>query len=106
MKIYSDLCYNGSIFVKGYIMDYTDTELQQQLKENLLAKEMCITFTKVNGEIRTMRCTLNSTKIAEYYTAPAKEKNPRAASTTSLAVFDLDKRQWRSFKYENIINVT
>jgi len=48
-----------------------------------------------------MRCTLSPAKL------PAKEGSttPRAAPYTSLAVFDQDAGEWRSFRWDSIIEV-
>lgn len=63
--------------------------------------EVELTFKKVNGEIRKMRCTLNEEKIPEdkKTTGNGKRKIP----TDSIAVFDLEKQDWRSFRYDSII---
>lgn len=62
--------------------------------------ELTVTFFKTSGEERTMRCTLEDSKI------PA-DKQPKGTSTkkvsdSTIAVFDLDKNEWRSFRYESI----
>lgn len=63
--------------------------------------EINLTFKKVNGEIRKMRCTLNEELIPEdkKSTGNSKRKSPE----DSIAVFDLDKKDWRSFRYDSII---
>lgn len=63
--------------------------------------EVDLTFKKVNGEIRKMRCTLNEELIPDdkKSTGDSKRKTP----TDSIAVYDLDKKDWRSFRYDSII---
>lgn len=62
--------------------------------------EITVTFFKTSGEERTMRCTLEESKI------PA-DKQPKGTSTkkisdATISVFDLDKNDWRSFRFESI----
>ena len=72
-----------------------------------------VTFKKVDGEIRTMPCTLNEALIPQPvhitntdnpidFPKPKKEKkfNPAVFS-----VFCTDKQEWRSFRIENLISV-
>jgi hypothetical protein len=59
-----------------------------------------VTFFKVNGDKREMRCTLNETQIPE-------DKQPKGTGSKnspkdSIAVFDLDKQEWRSFRYDSL----
>jgi hypothetical protein len=62
--------------------------------------EVDLEFTKANGERRKMRCTLNEELIPE-------DKRPkgstRKTSDDTIAVFDLEKQDWRSFRYDAII---
>ena len=62
--------------------------------------EVDLEFTKANGERRKMRCTLNEELIPE-------DKKPKGSTRKSpedtIAVFDLDKQDWRSFRYDSII---
>jgi hypothetical protein len=81
--------------------DYTNLVNQQVLKDKLYAGSVLVSFKKISGERRDMRCTLNPAKL------PAKEgsSTPRAAPYTSLAVFDQDASEWRSFRWDSIIEV-
>lgn len=70
------------------------------LKGLLHETDITVTFFKTSGEERTMRCTLDESKI------PA-DKQPKGTSTkkvsdATISVFDLDKQDWRSFRYESI----
>ncbi len=75
------------------------TMLKNFLKEN----KAQVTFKKVNGEIRIMNCTL-----CEDFLPMNSEDNivvakPQKINNNVLAVFDLDKNLWRSFRIDNII---
>lgn len=83
--------------VKG---ELTHPNFKSWLKGLLHETELTVTFFKTNGEQRTMRCTLEESKI------PA-DKQPKGTSTkkvsdATLSVFDLDVSDWRSFRYESI----
>lgn len=59
-----------------------------------------VTFTKVNGESRTMPCTLDSKLmpppvLVEFH--KTKVYNPE-----TLSVWCTDKSQWRSFRVSNV----
>ena len=88
------------------------TITRDQLTTMLHTGECVVEFTKVNGEVRTMPCTLNEALIpAPVHTtntdnpidfpAPKKEKkqNPDV-----MSVWCLDKKEWRSFRIANVIS--
>jgi hypothetical protein len=81
-------------------------ELEKFFKEHANVE---VTFTKVDGEIRTMPCTLNEallpvvvqvTPTADTPPARVKKFNPAV-----MSVFCTDKQEWRSFRIENLISV-
>lgn len=61
-----------------------------------------VTFTKVNGETRTMPCTLVADKLP---TAKVTEGKERKRSNESISVWCTDKNEWRSFRVDNVTNV-
>lgn len=73
---------------------------REQLIE-LLQKNNCVVkFTKVNGELREMSCTLRPEML------PLNEsKSIKAPNLDNLSVFCLDKKAWRSFRLANITGV-
>lgn len=76
---------------------------KDELKQLLFENECVVDFTKVNGEKRSMPCTLNPKLMPEPpKTESTKEKkeNPDV-----LNVWCTDKNSWRSFRIENIIDV-
>ena len=93
----------------------TNTITPEALRTLLLENECVVEFTKVNGETRSMPCTLKAELIpdpvpAPHFTntdnpidfpAPKKEKkiNPDV-----LNVWCLDKKEWRSFRIANVIS--
>lgn len=85
-------------------MDYTIVENQEALKERLKNGIVLVSFTKKDGERRDMHCTLNGNHIKTESKAVSKETS-RPVSTTSLAVYDVNKEAWRSFRWDSIIEV-
>lgn len=76
---------------------------EEFLFEALQKGEVEVTFTKVNGDTRIMRCTLNGNFIPpENWPFSTAEKDGIDENTT-LPVFDTDIQEWRSFKVKNII---
>jgi hypothetical protein len=68
---------------------------------HLLGNHQCeVTFSKVDGSIRTMPCTLKSELL------PARElkehHSTKAINYANLSVWCLDKSEWRSFKTDNV----
>lgn len=57
-------------------------------------------FTKKDGTSRTMRCTRNTELIPEEFHPKGESE-----STKSIAAFDLDKNEWRSFIPENVVRI-
>ena len=90
---------------------YKNTRVEEQKifrewLQNLLKTEtVCLTFRKKDDTIREMTCTLIESKL------PANEKKTdrvRKENDDVISVFDLDKSEWRSCRYDSInqINFT
>ena len=80
-------------------MKLTKEQIVLALKESVCE----VTFTKVNGEVRVMPCTLQEGVVPAYERkTPVKEaKEP----TDVLSVWCLDKRAWRSFRVSSVQEV-
>ena len=73
-------------------------EMQDLLKGNVVN----VTFMKVNGEKRTMRCTLSHELLPPPQPVNVTKK-ARKACDDVVAVFDLDADGWRSFRLDAVI---
>jgi hypothetical protein len=73
-----------------------------------------VTFVKADGTVRDMQCTLDHSQIPE---APAKvasvdgivreSRKPRKEPDPhSIRVFDVDKQEWRSFRFDRLKKIT
>jgi glutaredoxin len=87
-----------------YIGGYNDLEASFNHEVENLLKEgavVSVTFTKVDGTERTMLCTQNPNIITETYTAPESNKE-RKPNPGVVAVYDIEKQGWRSFRLDSI----
>ena len=71
---------------------------RNELVHNLLAGSVEVTFTQGEGDIRNMLCTLQEGVIPK--TTGKKKENKDV-----LAVWDLGKNAWRSFRLDSIKSV-
>lgn len=60
-----------------------------------------VVFTKVNGEVRNMKATLNKNLIP-LTQAPANPAEDTDRSSNVIRVFDLDAQDWRSFRVDAV----
>jgi hypothetical protein len=73
------------------------------LLKDLQEQVVKVTFTKVNGDRREMRCTLMSKHLP-----PGTDKNyllgehKKPENLNTLAVWDMDNGGWRSFRIESV----
>ena len=63
-----------------------------------------VTFTKVNGETRTMPCTLKE-DIVPVYERKTPVKETTAKESATLSVWCVDKAAWRSFRVDSVTDV-
>ena len=77
--------------------------------------EITVTFVKADGTDREMLCTLNWDFIPSAAIIPSspvdgivkESKKPRKLPDPhSLRVFDLEKQEWRSFRFDRLKKVT
>lgn len=93
-----------------YIGGYTELEkhfkdpVENDLNEGLI---LSVVFTKVDGTERTMLCTKNPKIISEKYTPEEKKTDRIYKEPEGVArVFDLEKNDWRSFRYDSVKSYT
>ena len=87
----------------------TSTAKEQKVFRDWLVSHLkygpvTVDFTKKDGTMRTMKCTLQESAIPTY-----EKKTERVRVTTpdeSLSVVDLEKNEWRSFRYDSIKSVS
>jgi hypothetical protein len=67
-------------------------------------KNLCVTFTKADGTERAMQCTLVESRIPTDK-IPKTEGSPTTSNGSAVRVFDTEKTEWRSFRWESVIKV-
>lgn len=84
--------------------DDLDVDSRNREIRSMLHHGVCeVTFTKVNGDVRTMPCTLDSTLLPPQ---PLKEfHETRLYNPEVLSVWCLDKMEWRSFRVANVTRI-
>jgi hypothetical protein len=87
---------------------------REQLSLLLHAGVCVVEFTKVNGEVRAMPCTLNESLILPARVHVTNTDNPvdfpaskkeKKQNPDVMNVWCLDKKEWRSFRIANVISV-
>lgn len=74
---------------------------RKEISELLHASVRTVTFTKTNGEERVMRCTLMESALP-----PANpDAAPHKVNDEVLAVWDVEKEGWRSFRLDSVTQV-
>lgn len=91
--------------------DTGKTVIRDWIRSLLQKQPITVTFTKADGTDREMLCTLNPEQlppvampidgIVKESKKPRKEPDPH-----SLRVFDLEKNEWRSFRFDRLKKVT
>jgi hypothetical protein len=80
-------------------MAYQRDILLKDLRENVIE----VVFQKVNGETRTMHCTLRKDFLPEsYVNDEQQEREFHNSNANVLAVWDVKNRGWRSFRIESV----
>jgi len=72
--------------------------LIEALKNNVVH----VHFTKKNGEVRIMRCTLMESMLPKQIDLEESIQN-KTESKTNIAVWDLEKKSWRSFRTDSVL---
>jgi hypothetical protein len=99
-----------------------DDQVKEQIREwvrgLLQNSEVTVTFTKADGTDRDMLCTLDHSRIPVSVVKPISTTAPvdgivresrkpkKEPDPHSIRVFDLEKQEWRSFRFERLKKVT
>jgi hypothetical protein len=93
-----------------YMSQFNREQLTEMLRNNVCE----VTFTKVNGETRTMPCTLSEAIIPPVPVHVTNTDNPvdfpqvkkqKKANPEVMSVWCLDKKEWRSFRIMNVTQI-
>ena len=91
----------------AYIEFNNEVQPSIDILRDMLRGGVCeVTFTKINGDLRTMPCTLKEDMLPPQVSVEGEEKRERKVSDTSLAVFVTDISEWRSFRLDSIHSIS
>jgi len=99
--IYQERKYKCELWKQG--VKIVDEFVYEEVKAGLEKSKATVVFEKVDGSLREMHCTL----MAEYL-PPMDETHSNVAKAVNeevLAVWDLDKNAWRSFRLDSLISI-
>ena len=87
--------------------------IRDWVKSLLQKGPVTVVFTKADGTDREMRCTLNPEQLPEpnMPVGPVdgivkESKQRKQPDEHSLRVFDLEKKEWRSFRFDRLQKVS
>jgi hypothetical protein len=90
-------------------------EIKRRDLAEMLHKGVCeVTFTKVNGETRTMPCTLSEAIIPPALVHVTNTDNPidfpqvkkeKKVNPEVMSAWCTDKKEWRSFRVMNVTDI-
>lgn len=84
--------------------DFLDLDSRNRELRHLLHEHDCeVTFTKIDGTVRTMPCTLREAAMPQR--DAEKFHQTRVYKPETLSVFCLDKNEWRSFRVANVLEI-
>ncbi len=76
---------------------------REWVKGILRTQPVTVTFTKANGEIRDMLCTLQADCIPTPINESAGKKK---SNNDACAVWDIKQNAWRSFRWDRVKTIT
>ncbi len=90
--------------------DVNKSIIRDWVKSLLQKGAITVTFTKADGTDREMLCTLNPEQLPPVpmpIDGIVKESRQRKQPDEhSIRVFDLDKKEWRSFRFDRLKKVS
>lgn len=96
---------NKPEFSETYYTNATEDErkiFREWLGGVLRNHNVTIHFRKKDGSIRIMECTLQEGKTLGY---EKKTDRVKAVSEDTCPVFDIEKNEWRSFRYDSVTQI-
>jgi hypothetical protein len=81
---------------------FTRDGLIDMLRHNIVT----VTFTKVNGDERVMKCTLRSEMIPNASTQNGELVVEQKQSSNNVSVWDIDASGWRSFRVSSVKSIS
>ena len=84
-------------------VDVFTEEIKQGVTNILKGDVATVTFTKQDGTLRAMKCTLKGELLPQVTVKEeTKEVKPRKVNPDVLSVWDVDSIGWRSFRWDSL----
>lgn len=81
------------------------TQDKAHLKKLLHESTLTVCFNKKDGTMRTMLCTLTPSLLPVLEKKEEDEaKKEKKQNDESIAVWDLEKAAWRSFRFDSVVS--
>ena len=78
---------------------------KEHLKKLLQKNKLTVCFNKKDGTERTMLCTLSPSLLPVVEKKGEGEiKKEKKQNDESIAVWDLEKTAWRSFRFDSVVS--
>ena len=98
-------------------------EIRAWVKGLLITSEITVDFVKADGTERSMRCTLDASRIPQSVVPVTSVASPSSSTANidglsesrklrktpdphSVRVFDTEKGEWRSFRFDRLKSIT
>jgi hypothetical protein len=88
---------------------FTQTYIQDQIKDDLQKGIVQVQFTKADGSDRIMKATLCKDEIQvryEGYNDSLLDETGKRQTSETCVVWDVDVNDWRSFRWDRVKNVS
>ena len=86
--------------------NFSDEKSKEVLISALKKQIVNVTFTKLDGKLRNMSCTLQESLLPEITKEGATTEAKKAKTGDVLPVFDTEKQGWRSFRFDSIKSIS
>lgn len=78
--------------------------IEQMIKDKLHTNVLKVTFTKVDGSTRVMKCTLKEDLVPQTQKTTTDKAVTRVPAPGLISCFDIEAQGWRSFKVANLLD--
>ena len=86
--------------------NFSDEKSKEVLISALKKQIVKVSFTKLDGKLRHMSCTLQESLLPEITKEGATTEAKKAKTGDVLPVFDTEKQGWRSFRFDSIKSIS
>ena len=76
-------------------------QFKDWIRAIIINERVNVCFTKADGSERWLHCSLHP-ELIPAEKLQKEEANPRKRSEEAMVVWDIDKQDWRSFRYDSI----